>query len=114
TITNSLTAGQRTIYIESSKDNPTSPEGDRVQAGGNRNILVGGTPQPVTIKMRFTRPAGADQLSAQYEIVAPESAATDGWVDFPAQNNSWLNSGGWDLNPAGGPRRDSEGSRIGL
>jgi plastocyanin/type 1 glutamine amidotransferase/regulation of enolase protein 1 (concanavalin A-like superfamily) len=114
TITNNLSSAQRTIYVESSKDNPTTAEGARQTAGGNVNVQVGGTPQPITIKMRYTRPADANSVEAQYEIVAPEGLATDGWVNFPATSSGWINSGGWDLNPAGGVRRDSEGSRIGI
>ena len=114
TITNNLSSAQRTIYVESSKDNPTTAEGARVTAGGNINVQVGGTPQPITIKMRYTRPADADSVQAQYQIVAPESLAMPDWASFPATSGGWNSSGGWDLNPAGGPRRDSEGSRIGI
>ena len=114
TITNNLSSAQRTIYVESSKDNPTTAEGARVTAGGNINVQVGGTPQPITIKMRYTRPADANSVQAQYQIVAPESLAMPDWASFPATSGGWNSSGGWDLNPAGGPRRDSEGSRIGI
>ena len=116
TITNSLSgiSGQRQIYVEQSKDNPTSTEGDRQTAGGNHTILLNQPQQPVTIQMRYARVEGADSLEGQYKIIAPESAATPDWVDLPGTNAGWVNTGGLDLNPAGGPRRDSEGSRIGL
>jgi plastocyanin len=113
-ITNSLTASERTIYIEQSKDNPTTTEGARVQAGGNVNALVGQPVTPVTIKMRYARVDGANSVTGQYQITAPESIAMDDWADFPATNTNWINSGGLDLNPAGGPRRDAPGSRIGI
>ena len=114
TITNNLTASQRTIYVEQSKDNPSTTEGARVQAGGNVNVQVGGTPQPITIKMRYTRPAGSNSVTGEYQIVAPESLAMDDWANFPATNGTWNSTGGLDLNPAAGARRDSAGSRIGI
>jgi plastocyanin len=104
TITHSLSAGN--IYVEQSKDNPTSVEGDRVQAGGNVTILP--SKAPVTIRMRYARAAGSDTVTAQYQVIAPESAANADWVNFPGAANFI------DLNPAGGPRRDSLGSRIGI
>jgi plastocyanin len=104
-ITHSLSGGE--IYIEQSKDNPTSAEGSRQQAGGNHTVLP--SAGPVTIKMRYGRANGADSVSAQYRIMAPASVASADWVDFPAPSSTWL-----DLNPAGGPRRDSAGSRVGL
>ena len=114
TITNNLTASQRTIYVEQSKDNPSTTEGARVQAGGNVSVQVGGTPQPITIKMRYTRPAGSNSVTGEYQIVAPESLAMDDWANFPATNGTWNSTGGLDLNPAAGARRDSAGSRIGI
>ena len=54
-------------------------------AGGNINVQVGGTPQPITIKMRYTRPADANSVQAQYQIVAPESLAMPDWASFPAR-----------------------------
>ena len=105
TITHSLSAGN--IYIEQSKDNPTSAEGQRQQAGGNVTILPNDS-QPVTIRMRYTRAAGSNTVSAQYRVLAPANVASAGWVNFPGAANFL------DLNPASGPRRDAAGSRIGL
>jgi PKD repeat protein len=104
TITHNL--GNGTIFIEQSKDNPTSPEGARQQSSGNPTILPGKA--PVTIRMRYRRAEGANTVTSQYRVIAPASAATPDWVDFPGIAN------GLDLNPAGGPRRDAAGSRVGL
>jgi plastocyanin len=104
TITHSL--GNGTIYVEQSKDNPTTAEGSRVQAGSNVQILP--AKGPVTIRMRYARAAGSDTVTAQYRVTAPESAANPDWVNFGGAANFL------DLNPAGGPRRDSVGSRIGI
>jgi PKD repeat protein len=57
--------------------------------------------------MRYTR-TGGNSVTSQYQIVAPASAATPDWVNFPTV------TGGLDLNPSGGARRDATGSRIGL
>ena len=56
TITHNLNGGN--IYVEQSKDNPSSTEGARVQAGGNVTILRRPRPAPVTIRMRYTRANG--------------------------------------------------------
>ncbi|HEX6025569.1 MAG TPA: PKD domain-containing protein, partial [Solirubrobacter sp.] len=104
TITHSLSGGN--IYVESSKDNPTSAEGARQTAGGN--VTVSPTKQEITIKMRYRRVNGANNVQAHYQIVAPASIANDDWVAFP-NTGTFL-----DLNPAGGPRRDAPGSQIGL
>jgi len=104
TITHSLSGGN--IYVEQSKDNPTSTEGQRVQSSGNTTILP--AKGSVTIRMRYARAAGSDAVTSQYRILAPENAATDDWVNFPGI------AGGLDLNPTGGSRRDAAGSRIGL
>ena len=58
--------------------------------------------------MRYTRAANANTVTAQYQVVAPASAANADWVNFPNIN------GGLDLNPSSGARRDAAGSRIGL
>jgi PKD repeat protein/plastocyanin len=106
TITHSLQNG--TIYVEQSKDNPTTAEGSRAQAGGNVTILP--AKGPVTIRMRYARAEGANTVSAQYRVIAPASAANPDWVNFPsASGNGFL-----DLNPASGSRRDSAGSRVGI
>ncbi len=99
--------GTGAIYVEQSKDNPTSTEGARVQAGGNVNLLTASA--PVTIKMRYSRTAGANTVVAQYQVVSPANIANPDWVNFPA-SGSYTN----DLNPAGGARRDAAGSRIGI
>ncbi len=104
TLTHDL--GSSRIFVEQSKDNPTTTEGSRV-AGTSSQILATNT-GPVTIKMRYTRASGSNTVTSQYQILAPAGAATSGWVDFPTVN------GGLDLNPSGGPRRDAAGSRIGL
>ena len=77
-----------------SKDNPSTTEGART-GGSSANILPTNT-GPVTIKMRYTRAAAANTVTAQYQIVAPASAATADWVNFPNI------TGGLDLNPSGG------------
>jgi PKD repeat protein/plastocyanin len=106
TITHSLSGGN--IYIEQSKDNPggTEGEGARQQAGGNHNIT--NTAQPITIRMRYARAAGANTVTAQYRIMAPANLASADWVNFPGAADFLA------LNPSGGPRRDAAGSRIGL
>jgi plastocyanin len=104
-LTHSLTAGN--IYIEQSKDNPTTAEGARQQAGGNVTILP--AKGEVTIRMRYTRAAGSNTVAAQYQVIAPESAANADWVNFPgAANFLNLDTG------ATTPRRDSAGSRVGI
>jgi len=118
TITNNLNGSgganpQRLIFLEQSKDNPTTAEGSRVQSSGNHN-LPAGLNEPVTIRMRYSRAAGSNSVIAQYRIMAPETVANPDWVTFGATNATWINSGGLDLNPAGGPRRDSAGSRVGI
>jgi plastocyanin len=104
TITHSLSDGS--IYVEQSKDNPTTAEGSRAQAGGNVTILP--SKGPVTIRMRYARAAGANTVTAQYRVIAPQSAANPDWVNFPGAGNFL------DLNPASGVRRDSAGSRVGI
>jgi plastocyanin len=111
TITNSLDGGH--IYVEQSKDNPPSAEGARVQSGNTTILPTAQRNQPVTIRMRYARAAGSDTVTTQYRVVAPASVANADWVNFPT-NANWNNSGGASLAPAGGPRRDSAGSRIGL
>ncbi|HWK29748.1 MAG TPA: PKD domain-containing protein [Solirubrobacter sp.] len=105
-ITHSLSAGN--IYIESSKDNPTTAEGERAQANGNITILPNHD-QPVTIRMRYSRTNGANTVRAQYRVMAPASVAMADWADFPNTTSGFL-----DLNPSGGARRDAAGSRIGI
>ena len=105
TLTHSLSSSA--IYVESSKDNPTSTEGVRATAGGNRNILATNT-GPVTIKMRYRRVDGSNSVQAHYQVVAPAAAANNDWVAFPGAATFW------DLNPSGGARRDAAGSKIGL
>ena len=95
------------LYVEGSKDNPTTTEGSRATAGGNRTILPNKS-QPVTIKMRYRRVDGSNSVQAHYQVVAPASVADADWVAFPGAA-TFL-----DLNPTSGVRRDSAGSRIGL
>ena len=58
--------------------------------------------------MRYRRVDGANSVQAHYQVVEPASAADADWVAFPGAA-TFL-----DLNPSGGVRRDSTGSRIGL
>ena len=37
----------------------------------------------MTIKMRYTRVPTSDIVAAEYQILAPASAATTGWTAFP-------------------------------
>ena len=104
TITHSLTGGN--IYLEQSKDNPTTAEGARQQAGGNVNVT--NTAQPITIRMRMARVDGSNTVQAQYRIMAPSNLASADWVNFPGAAD--FNQ----LNPSGGSRRDAAGSRIGI
>ncbi len=104
TITHSLSGGN--IYVEQSKDNPSSAEGARQQAGGNVTILQ--NKGPVTIRMRYARAAASNTVTAQYRVMAPESAAMDDWANFPGAA-TFL-----DLNPSSGSRRDAIGSRVGI
>jgi plastocyanin len=108
-LTHSLngSGGQPQLFIEQSKDSPSSnPEGSRTQPGGNVNLPAGSN-GPVTIQMRYSRAAGADVVRAQYKIISGAPASAD-WVDFGGGANFL------DLNPSTGPRRDSAGSRIGI
>ncbi len=63
--------------------------------------------------MRYTRLNASNTVTSQYQIVAPASAATPDWVNFPG-NTAWNTGGGLQLNPSAGVRRDSAGSRIGI
>ena len=63
--------------------------------------------------MRYTRVNASNTVTSQYQIVAPASAATPDWVNFPG-NTAWNTGGGLQLNPSAGVRRDSTGSRIGI
>jgi plastocyanin len=104
TITHSLTSGE--VYVEQSKDNPSSTEGARSQAGSNITILS--SKQPVTIRMRYQRIDGSNTVKAQYRVMAPASVAMADWRDFGGASNFL------DLNPSSGPRRDAAGSRVGI
>ena len=104
-ITHSLSAGN--LYVEQSKDNPSSTEGARVQAGSNITILPNSS-QPVTIRMRMTRVNASNTVTAQYRIMAPASVAMADWANFGGTANFV------DLNPSSGARRDAAGSRIGI
>ena len=59
------------MYVEQSKDNASSTEGARAQAGGN--VTISPTKVPVTIRMRYTRTAGSNTVVAQYRVIAPAS-----------------------------------------
>ena len=104
-ITHSLTAGN--LYVEQSKDNPSSTEGARVQAGSNITILPNHD-QAVTIRMRMARVNASNTVTAQYRVMAPASVAMADWANFGGT------AGFVDLNPSSGARRDAAGSRIGI
>ena len=106
TLTHSLSAGS--IFVEQSKDNPSTTEGARVTAAATATSSPTNT-GPVTIKMRYTRAPARNSVTAQYQVVAPAAAATADWVNFPAHRPAVL-----DLNPSSGARRDAAGSRIGI
>ncbi|MBE2317690.1 PKD domain-containing protein [Solirubrobacter sp. CPCC 204708] len=105
TITHDLNQGRS--FVEQSKDNPSSTEGARVQAGGSVGIVTDQS-QPVTIRMRYMRVDGSNTVQAHYRVIAPASAANPDWVAFPGA--ATFN----DLNPTSGARRDAAGSRIGI
>ena len=106
-ITHSLTAGN--IYVEQSKDNPstTTAEGSRAQAGSNITIAPDKA-NPITIRMRYTRTNGSNTVVPQYRVMAPAAIAMANYANFGGPANFI------DLNPANGPRRDAAGSRIGI
>ena len=104
-ITHSLTAGN--LYVEQSKDNPTTTEGARVQAGSTSRSLPNHD-QAVTIRMRMARVNASNTVTAQYRVMAPASVAMADWANFGGT------AGFVDLNPSGGARRDAAGSRIGI
>ena len=56
------------------------------RTGGRTRTVLPSNTGPVTIKMRYTRAADANTVTAQYQIVAPASAATPDWVNFPNIN----------------------------
>ena len=60
-ITHDLNGGS--IYVEQSKDNPSSTEGARSQAGSNITIAPNKT-DAVTIRMRYTRANGSNTVDA--------------------------------------------------
>ena len=72
TITHDLNGGN--MFVEQSKDNPSSTEGARVQAGGS--VTISPTKVPVTIRMRYTRTDGSNTVAAQYRVVAPANLAS--------------------------------------
>ncbi len=104
-ITHSLFAGN--IYVEQSKDNPTSTEGARSQAGSNITIAPNKN-DAITIRMRYTRTAGSNTVTPQYRVMAPAAIAMANWANFGGAANFL------DLNPSSGARRDAVGSRIGI
>ena len=74
TLSHSLRCGDN-LYVEGSKDNPTTTEGSRATAGGNRDDPGPNKSQPVTIKMRYRRVDGSNSVQAHYQVVAPASVA---------------------------------------
>ena len=106
-ITHSLSAGN--IYVEQSKDNPTSTEGARSQSGSNiasrRTSPARSRSGCATTRAngrQHGRPAVPDHGSGQ----PPRRLAN--FADFGGSANLI------DLNPSGGARRDAAGSRIGI
>ena len=94
------------IYVEQSKDNPSSTEGARSQAGSNITIAPNKT-DAITIRMRYTRSNGSNTVTPQYRIMAPAAIAMADYANFGGAAN-FLN-----LDPTQG-RRDAAGSRIGI
>ena len=90
-ITHSFTAGN--IYVEQSKDNPTSTEGARSQAGSNITIAPDKA-DPITIRMRYTRTNGSTR----------SSRSTGSWRRPPSR---------WPTTPTSVARRTSSTSTHG-
>ena len=114
TLTHSLSGGN--LYVEQSKDNPdaTTPEGVRQTGGGNVTIAPNKA-EAITIKMRYTRTAGANSVQGQYQVIAPAATANADWVNFPAHVRGWNTARRPAAQPDGRQtRRDSAGSRIGI
>ena len=103
-VTHQLNGGS--IFVEQSKDNPTSTEGARQQSG-NTTILPNNT-LPFTIRMRYTRTAGNDRSPR------PTGSSRRPRPPRPTGCPSRRPRRNLNLNPAGGARRDAAGSRIGL
>ena len=79
-ITHSLSAGN--IYVEQSKDNPTTTEGARSQAGSNITIAPEQGPgdhDPDALHARQRRPTPSQ---SQYRVMAPASMAMADWANF--------------------------------
>ena len=90
-ITHSLNGGN--IYVEQSKDNPTSTEGARSQAGSNIT-LAAEQAAPVTIRMRY---------DARQRLQHGRARSTASWRRPSIAMADWVNFGGsptfLDLNP---------------
>ena len=100
-ITHDLNGGN--IYVEQSKDNPSSTEGARSQAGSNITIAPN-TSRPVTIRMRYTRADGVQHGRRR---------STGSWLRPRSRWRTTSNFGGaadfLNLEPDGGARRDAAG-----
>ena len=106
-ITHSLTAGN--IYVEQSKDNPTSTEGARSRPAATSRSCPNND-QAVTIRMRYgARQRRPTPSPSQYRVMAPAGIAMADWANFGGIAGNFV-----DLNPSGGARRDATGSRIGV
>ena len=106
TLTHSLSGGN--LYVEQSKDTPTSTAEGARQTGGGNVTIAANKAEAITIKMRYTRAAGSNSVQAQYQVIAPAAAANADWVNFPGAA-TFL-----QLNPTAATRRDAAGSRIGI
>ena len=79
-ITHSLTAGN--IYVEQSKDNPTTTEGVALSGRQQHHDRPEPATQAITIRMRYTRANGSNTVQSQYRVMAPASMAMADWANF--------------------------------
>ena len=56
------------------------------QTGGGNVTIAPNKAEAITIKMRYTRAAGANSVTAQYQVIAPAAMANADWVNFPAHD----------------------------
>ena len=84
------------------------------QTGGGNVTIAPNKAEAITIKMRYTRTAGANSVVGPVPGHRPGAVANADWVNFPATTAAWNNTGGLQLNPTGQTRRDAPGSRIGI
>ena len=104
TITHDLNAGN--IYVEQSKDNPTSTEGARVQAGGQRHVC-----RTCRRRSRSRCASRAPRLQHRRRPVPRRRAGHHGLRRLGQLRRAATPT---NLNPTSGARRDAAGSRIGI